>query len=129
MCCNVDYGLLSVVCAEALGNYEWVPIRHLKRDYNLRCGVGWEVRNLSGLHLERGLSLVGGGEVSYRVNGIVSGVVRNENIKPSVPANQLLTEKIQEAKVVKVVRVGKNFHTGIVLEVWNGKGVPKVESE
>jgi hypothetical protein len=68
-------------------------------------------------------------------SGLLWGVVRNENIKPSV-ANQLLTEKIQEARGrgIKVVQnsvqpIGKNYHTGIVLEVWNGAGGRKVDSE
>jgi hypothetical protein len=131
----VSFELLGVIVRESLDRYECVPLRDLLREYNARCVLGGRVRCLMPCHLVRALSLVGGGEVCYRRSGLLWGVVRNEDIKPSV-ANQLLTQKFEEAtgRGIKVVQnsaqpIGKNYHTGIVLEVWNGAGGHKVDSE
>jgi len=93
----VNFELLGVIVRESLGKYECVPVRALTREYNARCVLGGRVRCLMPCHLVRALSLVGGGEVSYRRSGVVWGVVRNEDIKPYV-ANQLLTEKNSGSK-------------------------------
>ena len=72
----VDLGLLIDVVKVGLNRYEAVPVSGLKREYNSRCRVGCEVRELNRRMLEVACGVVDGRVWYSRDYKRIWGVVR-----------------------------------------------------